>query len=43
MDSSWDSYSESPEQSKMALPPGQAKRMNRNANQRSWGFGDDSF
>jgi hypothetical protein len=43
MDASWDSYSESPEQSKMALPPGQAKRMNRNANQRSWGFGDDSF
>ena len=43
MDSSWDSYSESPEQNKTALPAAQTKRMSRNPNQRSWGFGDDSF
>jgi hypothetical protein len=37
MDSSWDTYDDSPEGD--TLPPG--KRISRNPNQRSWGFGDD--
>ncbi|KAK2758713.1 hypothetical protein FQN54_003403 [Arachnomyces sp. PD_36] len=38
MDSSWDTYDESPEQPKSTVLP---KRASRNPNQRSWGFGDD--
>lgn len=38
MDSSWDTYDESPEEPKTAALP---KRASRDVNQRSWGFGDD--
>lgn len=39
MNPSWDTYDQSPEQHKVAPP----KRISRNVNERSWGFGDEDF